>query len=79
MAVVGTFEAKTHFSALLERVARGEEITITKHGTAVAKLVPVSQASKRRVRDVAVRLKEFSKGQSLGGVSLRELRNEGRR
>ena len=79
MAVVGTFEAKTHFSALLERVARGEEITITKHGTAVAKLVPVSQASKRRVRDVAVRLKEFSNGQSLGGVSLRELRNEGRR
>ena len=79
MSIVGTFEAKTHFSALLERVARGEEITITKHGTAVAKLVPVSQASKRRVRDVAVRLKEFSKGQSLGGVSLRELRNEGRR
>ena len=29
MRTVGTFEAKTHLSALLERVVRGEEITIT--------------------------------------------------
>ena len=37
---VGSFEAKTHLPALLERVARGERITITKRGKPVAKLVP---------------------------------------
>jgi len=40
---VGAFEAKTHFSALLERAERGEEITITRRGKAVAKIVPVKK------------------------------------
>jgi prevent-host-death family protein len=38
---VGAFEAKTHFSALLEEIEQGREITITKHGRPVAKLVPI--------------------------------------
>lgn len=38
---VGAFEAKTHLSALLQRVEAGEQITITKHGRPVARLVPV--------------------------------------
>ena len=41
-ATVGAFEAKTHFSQLLER---GEEIVITKRGRPVARLVPASAAS----------------------------------
>jgi prevent-host-death family protein len=40
MTAVGAFEAKTHFSQLLERVQRGEEITITRRGRPVARLVP---------------------------------------
>jgi prevent-host-death family protein len=40
---VGAFEAKTHFSALLEEIEQGREITITKHGRPVAKLVPVGE------------------------------------
>ena len=40
MKTVGAFEAKTHFARLLERVANGEQIVITKHGTPVARLVP---------------------------------------
>ncbi len=39
--VVSAYEAKTHFSALLERASKGESITITKHGQEVAKLSPV--------------------------------------
>lgn len=31
-------EAKAHFSELIERVQRGEEIIISKHGKPVAKL-----------------------------------------
>jgi prevent-host-death family protein len=40
MTAVGAFEAKTHFAQLLERVQRGEEITITRRGKPVARLVP---------------------------------------
>ena len=48
MAVtVGAFEAKTHLSSLLQQVELGEEVTITKHGRPVARLVPVNEGSSR--------------------------------
>jgi prevent-host-death family protein len=39
MKHVGIFEAKTHLSALLDEVEKGGEVTITRHGKPVAKLV----------------------------------------
>ena len=41
MKTIGSFEAKTHLSRLLDEVERGERITITKHGEPVAMLVPI--------------------------------------
>lgn len=79
MTTVGTFEAKTHLSALLERVERGEEITITKHGRAVARLVPAGAVSRDRLNDTVARLKAFRKGRRLGDLSARALIEEGRR
>lgn len=79
MATVGAFEAKTHFASLLERAAKGEEIIITRHGTPVAKLAPVSASNRERRREAIQRLREFSKGQTLGDLTVRELRDEGRR
>jgi prevent-host-death family protein len=38
---IGAFDAKTHLSALLERVASGESFTITKRGLPVAELRPL--------------------------------------
>lgn len=46
---VGVHEAKTHLSRLLERVSAGEEITITRRGEEVARLVPVRPAGVRRL------------------------------
>ena len=46
--VVNVHQAKTHLSRLLERVAEGEEITIAKAGTPIAKLVPI-RAAKRKL------------------------------
>jgi prevent-host-death family protein len=46
---VGVHEAKTNFSKLLERVAAGEEITITRRGEEVARLVPPPMAGARRL------------------------------
>jgi prevent-host-death family protein len=45
---VGIHEAKTHLSRLLEDVAAGEEVVITRRGEAVATLVPVQPAAARR-------------------------------
>jgi len=80
METVGAFEAKTHFSALLERVSQGETITITRHGAPVARLVPISSAANRAKRlELVERIKAFSQRNTLGGLSLQELRDEGRK
>ena len=79
MRTVGTFEAKTHLSTLLEQVERGEEITITKHGRAVARLVPVAGVSRDRLADTVAQLKRFRHGRRLGGLSTKALIEEGRR
>lgn len=79
MESVGSYEAKTHLPALLERVAKGEEFVITKHGVPIARLVPVEQNQQRDVRSVIEELKQFRKGHTLGGLSVREMMNEGRK
>lgn len=79
MATVGAFEAKTHFSALLERVAQGEEIVITRHGRPVARLMPAARVEDERVARAIDQLKALRQGSSLGGLSWRALRDEGRR
>jgi prevent-host-death family protein len=39
---IGAHEAKTHFSSLLDRVSKGENITITRRGNPAAVLTPIS-------------------------------------
>ncbi|MFI5008858.1 MAG: type II toxin-antitoxin system Phd/YefM family antitoxin [Solirubrobacterales bacterium] len=46
---VGVHEAKTHLSRLLEDVAAGEEVVITRRGEAVASLVPARRVPVRRL------------------------------
>lgn len=81
MESVGSFEAKTHLPQLLERVSRGEEFTITRHGKPIARLVPASDVKTQRdVRQVLEELEAFSKGNTLGeGVTIRDLIEDGRR
>ena len=79
MTRVGAFEAKTHFSALLERVVQGEEIVITRHGRPVARLVPAAVSEEAQVEQAIAALKSFRQGATLGGLSWKELRDEGRR
>ncbi len=47
MLSVGVHEAKTNLSELLRRVAAGEEITITRSGQPVARIVPVRKSQQR--------------------------------
>ena len=59
MASVTAFEAKTRFGQLLERVARGEEVVITKHDKPVARLVPEGRPRLESIREAAAGLREL--------------------
>jgi prevent-host-death family protein len=78
MESVGTYELTRNLSKLLERVERGERITITRRGKPVAVLGP-PPSEKPDVKKVIEEFKSFAKGRSLGDISIRELIDEGRR
>ncbi len=78
--MVGAYDAKTHFSDLLERVEAGEEITITRHGSPVARLVPVKRTTTAVERRAAIEaMRKLAEGNSLGGLRIKDLIEEGRR
>lgn len=80
MREVGAFEAKNRLGQLLDLVEHGEEVIITRHGKAVAHLVPPKSAFNRvEARAAAQRIREMSKGVTLGGIKIKDLINEGRR
>lgn len=75
---IGTYEAKTRFSELLEKVSQGERIVITKHGHPIAVLSPAQEKFKTSA-DAIEAIKRLRKGIKLKGVSIKELIEEGRR
>ena len=78
MKQVGVYEAKTHLPSLLNDVERGEEVTITRHGRPVARLVPIQE--RRRTPAEAIKsIEEFRKTHTLGGLKIKDLINEGRK
>ncbi len=77
MMRVGTYEAKTRFAELIQRVRRGERITITHRGVPVAVLLPVEASSVQPVDEVIAAIKAFRQGRS-AGVPLKTLIEEGR-
>ena len=85
---IGAFEAKNTLGSLLDRVERGEEIIITRHGRPVAKLVPNEiridreqvQAAFDRIRERARRLaREHPTTPRFDWEEVKKLRDEGRR
>ena len=79
MPRIGAYEAKTTLANLLERVADGEHITITKHGMPVATLSPVPERERRPVTEVIADLRGFRRGRRLGRTPMKKLIEEGRR
>ena len=82
---ITAFEAKSRLGHVLDRVQAGEELLITRHGRAVAKLVPVRQNdSAEGIERVLATFKEIREALKARGVriSRKEIRqwiNEGRR
>ena len=80
MREVGVFEAKTHLSALLEEVAAGESVLLTKRGRPVARLVPAEE-SDRETKERAIKEIRALRGR-IGWATIDEIlemRDEGRR
>jgi prevent-host-death family protein len=80
MAWVGAFKAKTHLSDLLDRVSRGEKITITRHGVPAAMLVPVEEAkSKLSHEEIIEGMRKLRKRIKSSKMNVREMITQGRR
>lgn len=80
MRAVGAYEAKTHLPRLLDEVAAGATIVITKRGVPVARLVPAMEP-RPDTGAVIDAWREYRERRNitLGGASIRELIEEGRR
>jgi prevent-host-death family protein len=79
MQEIGSYEAKTHLPSLLNRVAKGERIVITKHGSPVAMLVPFTAPASLETKVIIDQIREFRKNLKLDGLSLKAMIKEGRR
>ena len=78
MRHVGSYEAKTHLPRLLDEVAGGATITITRHGVPVALLVPPASGP-ISAHEAAEGLRAFRRRHALRGVTIRQLIDDGRR
>jgi len=80
MREVGSFEAKTHLTQLIDEVLRGNRVVITRRGKKVAMLVPVD--SETGAKAAAERLRGLREGVVWGaddGVTIRDAIEDGRR
>jgi prevent-host-death family protein len=82
MRLVGAFEAKNKLGQLLDLVEQGEEVTITRHGREVARLVPIHPTHDRdKARAAVQRLRQRAESLKLGRFDWGEwksFRDEGR-
>ena len=77
-AIVTAFEAKTRFGELLERVAKGEEVVITRHDKPVARIVPEGAPRREEVRRAVAELnalRESIRRRSRAGLTDEEVRS----
>ena len=80
MDTVGAFEAKTHLASLLDRVAKGEKITITRHGVPAAMLVPMQESKAKLAHsEIVERMRSLLRRVRPAKVSVREMVEKGRR
>ncbi len=77
---VPVFEAKNRLSELLAEASRGVDVTVTKRGVPIAKIVGITPGFDREAaRKAAAGLLKASQGVTLGRISIKSLIEEGRR
>ena len=80
MREIQASEAKTHLPRLLDEVERGDTIVITRHGRAIARLVPETARRATEIRAAIDDIKAFRHGMpALSAAERRTLIEEGRK
>ena len=77
---IGAFEAKTHFSQIIEQAEQGKDFIITRRGKPVAKIIPFKQEPEMTRKEALEEFKKFRKlyrGEP-GSFNIREAIEEGR-
>ena len=77
MEILSAEAASERWDELLDGISQKHLTVITQAGVPAAKLVAI--APKSDLREVIARMREFRKGHTLNGISIRELIEEGRR
>ena len=78
---IGAFEAKTHFSQIIEKAEHGADFIITRRGKPVAKIIPFEQKpamTRQEAFERLVELRKLYRGEP-GSFNIREAIEEGRR
>ena len=78
MVTLSVVDAKKRFSEVLRRVGAGERFVVTNHGRPVAQILPPTATSVEERRAAVARIRELRRGQNLGAISIKELRDDGR-
>ena len=76
---IGAFDAKTHLSQLLDEVESGNEITITKRGKPVARLIPFKERKNKPGRKEIIDSFDLIRESVKGKVNIKSYINEGRK
>jgi len=78
---IGSYEAKTHFSQIIEKVENGADFIITRRGKPVAKIIPFEQEKKMTYKEAInglIEMRKFYRGKP-GDFNIREAIEEGRK
>lgn len=78
MRTLAVYEVKANLSTLLDQVEAGEEITVTRRGVPIARIVPDHPPTKPDISGLIARIKSTRRKSTLDGLSLRDLIEEGR-
>jgi prevent-host-death family protein len=80
MIEIGAFEARNRLGTLLDRVEQGEEVSITRRGKVVARLVPVAKPfDTSKAAQAVANIVARRTGIKLTGLKIKKLVDEGRR
>jgi len=78
---IGAFEAKTHFSQIIEKAANGEDFVVTRRGKPVAKIIPFKQEPEMTFKEAVeqlIAMRKRYRGKP-GSFNIREAIEEGRK
>ena len=79
--LIGAFEAKTHFSKIIEKAEQGADFIVTKRGKPVAKIIPFKQElemTRKEAMDQLAEMRKLYKGKP-GSFNIRQAIEDGRK